>query len=64
MTQLVVGSVFVIPLWLFKLRETPVLSRDNVNGLLPIGACHMLSHLMAVIGLGGQSGIFPLYGFA
>lgn len=52
--QLIVGSIFVLPLWVLKLREAPGLSMTNVKGLSPIAACHMLSHVCAVIGLGGK----------
>lgn len=51
--QLVVGSVFVLPLWFLKLREAPGLTMENVKSLSPIALCHMLSHVCAVIGLGG-----------
>eukprot|EP00903_Cladosiphon_okamuranus_P013807 g12850.t1 len=50
--QLVVGSIFVLPVWMLKLRDAPGLNMDNVKGLSPIAACHMLSHVCAVIGLG------------
>eukprot|EP00904_Undaria_pinnatifida_P006014 jgi/Undpi1/2542/HiC_scaffold_13.g05921.m1 len=50
--QLVVGSIFVLPLWFLKLREAPGLTMENVKGLSPIALCHMLSHVCAVIGLG------------
>ncbi|CAN0129178.1 unnamed protein product [Scytosiphon promiscuus] len=50
--QLVVGSIFVVPLWVLKLREAPGLNMTNVKGLSPIAMCHMLSHVCAVIGLG------------
>eukprot|EP00752_Nemacystus_decipiens_P001588 g1549.t1 len=50
--QLVVGSIFVLPLWMLKLREAPGLTMANVKGLSPIATCHMLSHVCAVIGLG------------
>ncbi|CAN0357935.1 unnamed protein product, partial [Hapterophycus canaliculatus] len=50
--QLVVGSIFVLPLWILKLREAPGLTMTNVKGLSPIAMCHMLSHVCAVIGLG------------
>lgn len=52
--QLVVGSIFVLPLWMLKLRDAPGLTMANVKGLSPIAACHMLSHVCAVIGLGGM----------
>ncbi|CAM9965560.1 unnamed protein product [Ectocarpus sp. 6 AP-2014] len=50
--QLIVGSIFVLPLWMLKLRDAPGLTMANVKGLSPIATCHMLSHVCAVIGLG------------
>lgn len=55
MAQLAVGSVFVIPLWLTRLRQAPGLSGENIKGLAPIAFCHMMSHVCAVIGLGGET---------
>jgi Triose-phosphate Transporter family len=53
--QMLVGVAYVLPLWLFKLRAAPSMSRDNLKTLLPIGSCHAASHLAAVIGLGAGS---------
>jgi Triose-phosphate Transporter family len=53
--QMLVGVAYVLPLWLFKLRAAPSMSRDNLQTLLPIGSCHATSHLAAVIGLGAGS---------
>ncbi|CAM9382710.1 unnamed protein product [Choristocarpus tenellus] len=50
--QLVVGSLFVLPLWGLRLRKAPGLSMQNIKTLSPIALCHMLSHVCAVIGLG------------
>ncbi|KAG5186132.1 plastidic triose-phosphate/phosphate translocator [Tribonema minus] len=53
--QLVVGVVYVSLLWLLRLRAAPGLSMDNIKTLSPIGLCHAISHLSAVIGLGAGS---------
>lgn len=53
--QLVVGSIFVLPLWLFRLRQAPGLTVENIEGLTLVAFCHMCSHVTAVIGLGGTS---------
>eukprot|EP00752_Nemacystus_decipiens_P014548 g12957.t1 len=50
--QLAIGSVFVLTLWMIKLRNAPRLSTANIKALSPIAACHMLSHACAHIGLG------------
>lgn len=52
--QLVVGSIFALPLWLLRLRQAPGLTEDNIEGLKSIAFCHMISHVSAVIGLGGK----------
>eukprot|EP00752_Nemacystus_decipiens_P001595 g1555.t1 len=50
--QIVVGFIFVLPLWILKLRDAPGLTMANVKALSPIAACHTLSSVCAVIGLG------------
>jgi solute carrier family 35 protein E1 len=50
--QLLVGSLYVLPLWLTGLRKAPKLSMQELKTVMPMGFCHMASHLAAVISLG------------
>ena len=53
--QLAVGVLYVLPLWLLRIRPAPKLDAENVKVLSPIGFCHAASHLSAVVGLGAGS---------
>eukprot|EP00871_Galdieria_phlegrea_P004889 jgi/Galph1/5400/GphlegSOOS_G4058.1 len=50
--QLVIGILYVVPLWLFKLRPSPQLPLQDVKKLLPVAAAHTLGHVATVVSLG------------
>ena len=50
--QLVVGLVYVLPLWLTGLRKAPSLSVEDIKKLFPVTVCHALTHIGAIISLG------------
>ena len=51
--QLVVGAIYVMSLWMFRIRDPPRLTMDNVKGLIPIAMCHVLTHVCGTVGQGG-----------
>jgi len=50
--SLFVGSAFVMPLWLTRLRKPPKLTGDAVRTLLPIAFFHAIGHIGAVVSAG------------
>jgi len=50
--QLVLGLLYVLPLWAFKVRKTPALTNDDVKNMVPTAILHTLTHIGAVISLG------------
>lgn len=48
------GLVVVLPLWMLNLRDTPNPTMTNVKDLTPIAACHVLTHVCAMIGARGM----------
>jgi solute carrier family 35, member E1 len=46
--QLGIGLLYVIPVWLLRLRPAPRVSVDQVKGLTKIAACHTAGHVMTV----------------
>eukprot|EP01041_Mallomonas_annulata_P012287 gene12287-25840_t len=50
--QLLVGIVFVVPLWITGLRKAPELSLDNWKELSPVGLFTALAHAFSVLALG------------
>lgn len=50
--QLLVGVLFVVPLWLTGLRKAPQLSADNWKELSPVGLWAALAHAFSVLALG------------
>eukprot|EP00903_Cladosiphon_okamuranus_P018602 g17123.t1 len=56
--QLAVGSIFVLPLWVLRLHDAPGLNMTGIIHLSPIAACHMLSHVCTLVGLGGGTATF------
>lgn len=49
--QLLIGWLYVLPVWALKIRAAPQLSGDEVQSLLPIAVLHSLTHLGAVVSL-------------
>jgi solute carrier family 35 protein E1 len=54
--QLMVGLVYAIPLWLFKVREIPRITKDDLMKLLPIAALNAFGHTAAVIAMFEKGG--------
>lgn len=50
--QLLVGVLFVVPMWLTGLRKAPELSLDNWKELSPVGLFTALAHAFSVLALG------------
>lgn len=50
--QLVIGMLYVLPIWLLKVRKAPVLNTEEIKNLLPVAVLHLLTHLGAVVSLG------------
>lgn len=50
--QLLVGVLFVVPLWLTGLRKAPALTTDNWKELSPVGMWAALAHAFSVLALG------------
>lgn len=50
--QLLVGVVYVLPLWALRLRKTPVVPNHVLKTLLPISVGHVVGHVSTVVSLG------------
>lgn len=50
--QLLVGVVYVLPLWALRLRKAPVVPREALQTLLPISIGHVVGHVGTVVSLG------------
>lgn len=50
--QLLVGVLFVIPLWVTGIRKAPALTLDNWKELSPVGLFTCLAHAFSVLALG------------
>mmetsp|Transcript_22187 Transcript_22187/g.37138 ORF Transcript_22187/g.37138 Transcript_22187/m.37138 type:complete len:396 (+) Transcript_22187:61-1248(+) len=50
--QLLVGVLFVVPLWLTGLRKAPEMSADNWKEIAPVGLFASLAHAFSVLALG------------
>lgn len=50
--QLLVGVVFVLPMWLTGLRKSPNLTLENWKELAPVGLFASLAHAFSVLALG------------
>jgi len=49
--QLVVGLIYVLPVWALKIRKAPELTTEEVKNLIPVAILHTLTHIGAVISL-------------
>ncbi len=47
--SLFTGSVMVLLMWLTKLRKSPKMNKQVLQGYFPIAACHALGHVAAVM---------------
>mmetsp|Transcript_8303 Transcript_8303/g.11604 ORF Transcript_8303/g.11604 Transcript_8303/m.11604 type:complete len:401 (+) Transcript_8303:61-1263(+) len=50
--QLLVGILFVVPLWITGLRKAPAMTADNWKELSPVGLWTALAHAFSVLALG------------
>jgi len=50
--QLLIGLVYVLPLWGLGLRKKPEVSNEELKALLPLALCHLGTHLGAIVSLG------------
>lgn len=50
--QLLIGALYVLPLWGLKLRTAPKVPREAINTLLPISIAHIIGHVGTVVSLG------------
>lgn len=50
--QLLVGVLYVIPLWMLGLRKKPVVPNAAVRTLFPISIGHVVGHVSTVVSLG------------
>jgi solute carrier family 35 protein E1 len=50
--QLLVGVLFVVPLWLTGIRKAPALTTENWKELSPVGLWASLAHAFSVLALG------------
>lgn len=54
--QLMVGLLYALPLWGFKLREMPKITKDDLMKLLPIAGLNAFGHTAAVIAMFEKGG--------
>ncbi len=54
--QLFIGLIYAIPLWFFRVRKIPNLTKNDVIRLLPIAFLNALGHLSAVIAMFQKGG--------
>lgn len=50
--QLLVGVLYVIPLWALKLRKKPKVPKEALQALLPVSIGHIVGHVSTVVSLG------------
>lgn len=54
--QLIIGSLYAVPLWILKIRKIPNLTIDDYLRLLPIAFLNALGHVSAVIAMFEKGG--------
>jgi len=57
-SQLLVGVLFVLPLWILGIRKRPDLTLDNWKALAPIGVFNAAAHGASVLALGAGKSVF------
>lgn len=50
--QLLVGAIYVLPIWALRIRKTPVVPREALKTMLPISIAHIVGHVGTVVSLG------------
>lgn len=50
--QLAVGVLYVVPLWLLRIRQAPHIPLEDIKLLLPVAAAHTVGHVATVVSLG------------
>lgn len=54
--QLMIGMIYALPLWGFKMREMPKINKDDLMKLLPIAGLNAFGHTAAVIAMFEKGG--------
>lgn len=54
--QLIIGLVYVIPLWLLRIRKLPKLTFSDIINLLPIVSLNAIGHTAAVVAMFEKGG--------
>lgn len=49
--QLLIGLIYVLPLWVLNIRKKPEVTNEELKNLLPLALCHLGTHLGAVVSL-------------
>ena len=50
--QLLVGVLYVLPIWGLRIRKAPVVPQEAIRTLLPISVGHVIGHVSTVVSLG------------
>lgn len=50
--QLLIGALYILPVWGLRLRKAPNVPREAIKTLLPISIAHITGHVGTVISLG------------
>lgn len=50
--QLLVGALYVLPIWGLGIRKKPVVPADALRSLLPVSVGHIVGHVATVVSLG------------
>lgn len=56
LSQLVVGMVYILPIWVLGMRRAPKLNSDDLMKLFPIAALNALGHATTVIAMFQKGG--------
>lgn len=50
--QLVIGMLYVVPMWITGLSKAPSVSREDMNGLVPMATLHLVTQLASIVSMG------------
>ncbi|CAN8063601.1 unnamed protein product [Agarophyton chilense] len=50
--QLLVGALYVLPIWALRIRKAPIVPKDAITTLLPVSIAHIIGHVSTVVSLG------------
>jgi solute carrier family 35 protein E1 len=54
--QLLAGLVYIVPLWILRLRKRPILTLSDVKVILPIVILNVLGHITSVVAMFEKGG--------